>query len=148
MRPHRQDGLTLIELIITIVLATIIGLPVGFFVSEYIKGALNARDTTVAMNLARDEIERLESFNDFCHAELNLTGPLGSTVARPDYPAYVVTRIVSCQTGNCSSNCSLAAPANTDNGMKRIEIRVAKVGSSSTLASLMTYRTKFVLFGS
>ena len=138
-------GLTLIELVITISLAGILGIPVGILLSEHLNAALRARDATVATNLARYEIERLDSLNDFCHADLTINSPGGTTI-NPylGYP-YALTRIVWCQTGNCASNCG--APANANNGVKRIEIRVTKSGSSTILASLVTYRTQYVLFG-
>ena len=139
-------GLTLIELVITISLAGILGIPVGVLLSEQLGAAIHARDASVAMNLARAELERLESFNDFCHPETALTASSGVVVAFPAYPSYVVTRIVSCQTGDCTSTCG--TPSNANNGIKRVEIRVTKTGSTAPLASLITYRTKFVLYGS
>ena len=139
-------GLTLIELVITISLAAIIGIPVGLLLSEHLNGALRARDAIVAMNLARYEMERLDSLNDFCHVDLNMNSPAGTPLnSYQGYP-YTLTRIVWCQTGNCASNCG--SPSNANNGVKRIEIRMTKSGSTGVLASLVSYRTEFVLFGS
>ena len=144
--PH---GLTLVELVVTIVLTAIIGVPMGRMVAEQLRGALNARDSTIAMNLARLELERLDSLNDFCHADLALTG--GTTAPNPD-PAFTVTRIVSCQTPTSSCACSCSggcggAPSNARNDIKRIEIRVTKSGSGELGAAAVTYRTKYVSFG-
>lgn len=151
----KQAGLTLVELVITISLAAIIGVPTGILLSEHLTGALRARDYTVAMNLARREMEQLDSLdsasgldnaNGFCHPDLALTVPSPPPIVGywPGYP-YDLTRIVQCQVGNCGSNC--ASPSNANNGIKRIEIRVTKSGSSDRLATLVTYRTKYVLFG-
>ena len=143
----RRGGLTLVELALTIGLAGIVVIPIGVVLSQHLAGAMWSRDAGVAMNLARSEVERLDSLNDFCHAQLNLTSPTPPPVDGywPGYP-YAMTRVVSCQQNDCSVNCG-AAPTNARNGVKRIEIRVTKSGSGQLLASLVTYRTKFVSFG-
>ena len=151
-----RQGLTLVELVMTISLAAILGIPVGILLSEQLTGTLKARDYAVAMSLARAEMDRLDildsppgldnNANGFCHADLAPTSPTPLPIVGywTGYP-YDLTRIVQCQTGDCSSNC--ASPANTNNGVKRIELRVTKSGSSDLLASLVTYRTKYVRFG-
>ena len=140
-------GLTLVELIITISLAAIIGVPTGILLSEHLTGALRSRDYTVAMNLARADLEQLDSFfNNFC--SLSSAGPAPVS----GYPAYILERVVSCQTTGSSCNCSCSggcggAPSSARNDIKRIEVRVTKSGSTDRLATLVTYRTKYVLFG-
>lgn len=152
MRPRLRAGLTLVELVITISLAAIIGIPTGILLSEHLTGALRARDYTVAMSLARREMERLDSLNNFCHTDLDVTAPSPPPLVGywPGYP-YDLTRIVQCQAGDCTSQspgtCH-SPPANARNGIKRIELRVTKSGSTEVQARLVTYRTKYVLFGS
>ncbi len=146
MRSPPDIGLTLVELVITISLAAIISIPVGLLLSEHLSGVMRSRDVTVAMNLARYEVERLESLNNFCHTDLTVNSPAGTTINPYQGYPYGLTRIVWCQTGDCTSNCA-SPPSNAANGVKRIEIRVTKSGSTAILASLVTYRTKFVLFG-
>ena len=142
---NRRSGLTLVELIITISLAAIISVPVGILLSEQLQSALRARDATVAVNLARYELERLDSLNNVCHADLTVNSPAGTTItAYQGYP-YNLTRIVWCHTGNCASNC--ASPSNANNGIKRIEIRVTKSDAATPSATVTTYRAKFVLWG-
>ena len=145
MGPH-SNGLTLVELIVTISLAAILGIPAGILFSEHLTAALRARDATVAMSLARYELERLDGLNDFCHVDLTVNSPAGATISLYQGYPYALTRTVWCQTGNCASNC--ATPSNANNGIKRIEIRVTKIGSTENQATLVTYRTKYVLFGS
>ena len=152
VRRHER-GLTLVELVVGISLSAILGIALGVLVSEHLRAALRARDMTVATNVARAELERLESLGTivgqenttgFCHPDLNLTA--GVLVPALSGPSYIVTRIVTCQTGSCVSNC--ASPSNANNGIKRIEIRVTKTSSAGERqAYLITYRTKFVLFG-
>jgi type II secretory pathway pseudopilin PulG len=152
--------MTLVELIITIALAAILGIPAGILLSEHLGAALRARDFSVAMSLARAEMERLDSLvngadsdtANFCTTDLAL-GAVGPT-AIAGYPQYSLTRTVSCQTPSsscacsCSGSCGTGSPTNARNDIKRIEIRVTSSGSGESLASLATYRTKYVLFGS
>ena len=145
MRSNIQNGLTLVELVITISLSGIIGVPVGILLSEQLRAALRARDSVVAMNLARYEMEQLDSFNNFCHTNLTVNSPAGTTIDPYQSTPYALTRIVWCQTGDCASNCG--SPLDANNGIKRIEIQVRHSGSSEVLALLVSYRTKYVLFG-
>ena len=138
-----RRGLTLVELVITISLAAIISIPVGILVSEHLTGALRARDALVAMNLARYEMEWLDSLNDFC-ASPDLSVGTTPLVDYQGYP-YTLTRTVTCFLGTCS-DCP--SPPTTSQGVKRISIAVTKTGESQVLATLSTYRTKHVLFGS
>ena len=144
MTTIRRRGLTLVELIITISLAAIIGIPVGILLSEHLAGALRARDATVAMNLARYELEKIDSLNNFCDPSLNL---VTTTIDPYQGLPYALTRIVSCRTGGTTcDNCNLP-PSNANNGVKQIQIQVRKSGSSEILATLISYRTKYVNFG-
>ncbi len=150
MRAHFLKGLTLVELIISISLAGIIAIPVGILVSEHLNAAIRARDATIAMNLARYELERLDSLNDVCHVDL--TTPSTTTIISYQSLSYTLTRTVSCQVtpivGNCASNCtSPNPPPSGNNGIKRIAITVTRNSSAEVLASVITYRTKFVRFG-
>ena len=140
-------GLTLIELVITISLAAILGIPIGLLLSEHLNGALQARDAAEAMSLARRELELLDSFNNFCDLALSIVPPQTFDPYLAPYP-YALTRTITCQVGgaNCTSACA-AAPAATDNAVKRIQITVRKRGSPDPLASVVTYRTKYVRFG-
>ena len=141
-----RRGLTLIELVIGMSLAGILGIPTGLLLSETLEGLLNARDSVAAVSVAREAMERLESLNDFCHPDLAVNAPSGVTFDPYQGTPYTLTRTVWCQAGNCDNTC--AAPANGANGIKRIEITVRKQGASPILISLVTYRTKFVSFGS
>lgn len=132
-------GLTLIELVLTIALAGILAVPTGLLLTEHLREAMSSRDSTFALQLARAEVERLESFNNFFKSpELNI----GSTLM-PNYQGYPydVTRAVTCQVGNCVS------AALNSQGVKRIDIVVTQAGSLQPQARLISYRTKHVSFG-
>jgi len=132
-------GLTLVELVITIALAAILCVPAGILLSEHLKGALDARDYTVAMSLARQEMERLDSLNDFfASPDLNI-GTTSGTVS--GFPAYTRTVTISCLVGNCTN------PGTGSQGVKQITVVVTKTGPSDVLATLVSYRTKHVFFG-
>lgn len=128
-------GLTLVELVITISLAAIIGVPVGILLSEQLKGALTARDYTVGMALARAELERLESLNDFFAIASQPAAPV------PGFPAYTRSVTVTCLLGDCRSG------ATKRQGTKRIDVVVTKTDTPDLVATLVTYRTKHVAFG-
>ncbi len=151
-----RRGLTLVELVITISLTAILAIPVGILLSEYFTGAVHARDATIAMDLARYELERLDGLNDFfvdhspANSDLKVNCPSGSAVTQafPNYQTYpsvswpyTLTRVVDCFLGNCCTT-GTANP-----GIKRVRVTVTKSGSIDPLATLTTYRTKNVLFG-
>jgi hypothetical protein len=135
-------GLTLVEVIITVGLAALLGIPVGVLLSEHLGGALRARDYTVAMSLARSEAERLDSLNDFFHPDLNVTQ---TDVFNYLNTPYTLRREVTCVEGNCT------AVGTGSQGVKRITITVYKPSATdlfaSVVATLATYRTKHVSFG-
>ena len=139
-----RHGLTLVELVITISLTAILGIPIGILISEHLTAAIRTRDVAVAMNLARYEMERLDGLNDFFAApDLNVTST--TTQNYQNFP-YTLVRTVDCLVGDCTS-VSL-----TIQGVKRIRVTIYKPSASDPLATpvatIVTYRTKNVLFGS
>jgi len=138
-----RRGLTLVELVITIVLAALIGVPVGLLVSEHLGGALRARDEVLGMSLARRELERLDSFDNFFHSDL----ALGTPPDQLNYAGtpYTLRSTVDCIEGNCTTT------ATSSQGVKRITVRVFRPNAgdpaATLLATLVTYRTKHVAFG-
>jgi len=150
MTQSARRGLTLVELVLTILLVGLLGVPIGILLAEHLRGGLKTRDSSVAMSLARRELELLDSFNNFCHPALDITSSSGVTFDPylPGY-AYALTRIVSCHVGDCTSSAPFICPppSNANNGIKRIELRVTRSGSSDVLATLVSYRAKHVLFG-
>ena len=135
-RDAQQDGVSLVEMVITIAVATIISVPVGMLLMEHLNGAVRARDQEIAMHLARYELERLDALNNYA--------TLASVPAYslPGYAAYTITTTVSCQTGGSTCNNGGAE------SLKRIQVDVRKTGETNPLASLVTYRAEDVLFGS
>ena len=132
-------GLTLIELVIAVLVAGIIGAPVGLLVSEQLRAALSSRDAGAALPLARAELERVDSLNNFFAPDL----ALGTTVLANyrGFP-YDLRREVTCEAGNCVN------PSLGSQGIKRIRITVTRAGSAERLVGLTSSRTKHVAFGS
>lgn len=128
-------GLTLVELIITISLTAIVSVPVSLLLSRQLGAALGARDTSIGMQLARAEMERLDSLNDFFAIASQAAAPV------PGFPAYTRSVTVACLLGNCVNT------GTGSQGVKRITIVVTKTGSTNPFATLVTYRTKHVFFG-
>lgn len=137
-----RRGFSLVELILVIILSAILGIPVAMLISEQIRLSLRARDASMAMSLARMELERLESLNNFCHADLNIAS---TTMASYAGQPFTLFRNVVCQFGNCASNC--ATPSNTNNGVKRIDITVARTGTTEIVATVQAYKAKYMLNG-
>ena len=144
-------GMTLVELVLTIALAGIIGFPTGLLVFEHFRSAMDARDAVVATQLARYEMERLDGLNNFFAApDLDVSCPSGSlvTACTQGYQgfAYDMLRRVDCIAGDCCQTGS------SSQGMKRIRVTISKTNSpacsAQPLAELRTYRAKHVLFGS
>ena len=131
----RGAGFTLVELVIAICLSAILGIPAGVLISEQLRAALTARDQVVAIGLARAELERLESLNDFF--AITTQAP----AAVPGFAAYTRAVTVTCEAGNCTNT-------NFDSqGIKQIDVTVTKTGIAGSLASLTTYRAKHVSYG-
>lgn len=134
----KQSGMTLVELALTVGLAGIIGIPTGLLLSEHLRQAVTSRDSQVATQLARYEMERLDGLNNFFHPDLNL-GSRPATI--PGYPSYNLAIVISCLPGgNCTN------PDIDRHGIKRIQITVTKPGLTNQLARMISYRTKCVCF--
>ena len=155
--PSEISGMTLVELVITIATAAIIGIPTGLLISEHLQQSILLRDSNLGAQLARYELERLDGLNNFFAADLAtnaaspstpvvtvipLNPPPATYLMSPQSYPYTITRAVSCQIGDCT-----AGSPSTLQGVKRIVVTVTKSGSATPLIRLVTYRTKYVSFG-
>lgn len=133
-------GLTLLELVITLTLAGILAVPIGLLLGEQVHQAVSSQETNPALQLARYEMERLDSLNNFFE---NPDLSIGSTTQTNFLgTSYDMTRTVSCIVGNCTSGSF------NSQGVKLIEVTVTKSGATEPSVALTTYRTKHVSFGS
>ena len=134
-----RRALTLVEVILTIVLASILGIPTGLLIAEHLNIGIRSRDSVLATQLARNEMERLDAPNDFFASTLTP----GSPVIITNYQGfpYTMTRSVVCLAGDCASAVTSTF------GVKQVTVTITKPDTGATLARLITYRTKHVAFG-
>lgn len=78
-------GVTLVELVMAIVVLALISIPMGLMIRSQIQGMMAGTDLTIAGNLARLEIERLQN--------LPFADILSGTTSYPGY-AYDISRTV------------------------------------------------------
>ena len=125
----KRQGFTLIELILTIVVVSICAIPLSLLVSQHVTSLFQSQDYTMAVNLARFEMEKV---NNMSYANI----VSGSFLNYRGYP-YDVTRTVSYAQGNGS----------TAESLKKIQVDVKKAGSSTVLVTFLTYIVRNIIYG-
>ncbi|MFA5260844.1 MAG: prepilin-type N-terminal cleavage/methylation domain-containing protein [Candidatus Omnitrophota bacterium] len=122
-------GVTLVELILTMVILGIVAVPLTLMLYEHVEGVFLSSDQMLAAQLGRREMERQ---NNMAYDSL-------LTASQSNYQGYPfdVDTTVSYVYGNASSVESL----------KSVQVEVTKHGSSDVLANYITYRVKNVQFG-
>ena len=117
-------GFTVIETLMTIILVSVVAIPLALFLSRHVNSLYQSRDYTMAVNLARFDMERVKNM------------PYGNIVSAsfPNFLGYNygVTRTVTFMQGNAGSAESL----------KQVQVDVRATGSATILVSLVTYIAK------
>ena len=126
-----QEGFTLIELIMTMIVIGIVSVPLSFLITSHLEGVFLLEDDTIAPNLALFELEKV---NNMAYATIN-----AGTINISNYQgyAYDVTRTVSFVQGNAGSAESL----------KQIRVEVREGGETKVNAGLTMYLAKGVDYG-
>lgn len=129
LKCSRKSGFTLIELVMTIVVVSIVAIPLSLLVHQHLTSVSQSSAYSTAVNLARFEMEKV---NNMAYANI-------SSVTIPNYEGYGfdVTRTVTFVQGNAGSLESL----------KQIRVEVKNAGSSAVLFNLVTYLAKNVSYG-
>ena len=124
MFANKSKGFTLIELVMTIVVVGIVGVPLALSIGQQVYSTVQSGAYTKALNLARYEMEIL---NNTAFASI-------ATASYPSFQGYPynVTVTVTYAQGTSSSTESL----------KLIVVSVTQTGSATVLASLTTYMAK------
>jgi prepilin-type N-terminal cleavage/methylation domain-containing protein len=128
-RQRSVSGFTLIELIMTIIVVGLVSIPLSLLIAEQVESAVYSKDSALAFNLARFEIEKM---NNTAYASI-------SSASFSNYQGYSydVNRTVSYVNGD----------AGTAESTKKITVIVTRAGGGDTLATLITYVTKNVSYG-
>ena len=120
------QGFTLIELIMTIVVVSICAIPLSLLGSQHVTSVFQSADYTMAVNLGRFEMEKVNNmtFNSILSANSIYPG------YNYDVPRTVTVLFVQ---GNES--------------LKKIQVDVKKAGSATVIVSFVTYIARNVLYG-
>jgi prepilin-type N-terminal cleavage/methylation domain-containing protein len=118
-----KSGFTLIEMIITIVLVSIVMIPIALIAAEFVRSTVYADSLTMAANLGRQEMAIV---NNLSYADPTLAdGYDHRTTNYAGYP-YDVRRAVNSVIG-------------TNDNLKRVMVDVFPRGSATRLIELVTY---------
>ena len=126
---HKKRGFTLIELIMTIVVAAIVAVPLSLLLSQQIQSVFQSEDLTIMRQLARFEIEKVSNMN---YANI-------SSDSFSNYEGYnydLIRTVIYAQ-----------GTAENPESLKEITVEVSKSGSTEVLTSLVTYIAKNVSYG-
>ena len=127
---RRKKGFTLIELIMTIVVVSIIAIPLSLTVFQYIVSFVSTQNLTQAIQIARWDLERISRI-DYGDSTMDE----GITIISAPYADYgydVERDINIIQSGT--------------EGLKQIDIRVYPQGTTDTLTTFTTYKAENVSF--
>ena len=126
---YRGRGFTLVELIMTVVVVSIVAIPLSLLISQHLESVLQSQDYTLAVTLARLDMEKVNnlSYNNIVSGSFS---PYQGT-------NYDVTRTVTYAQGD-----EAAAES-----MKKIVVDVKRSGDAAVLVSLVTYVTKNITYG-
>jgi len=113
----------------TVVVIGIIAVPLALLINQQIKSVFVSQDLTVARNLARFEMEKI---NNIPYADI-----VSADFSNYQGYGYNVVRAVSYVEGNDTSPESL----------KKITVSVVKSDNAQILAVLITYLAKNVSYG-
>lgn len=126
-------GLTLIELIMTIVVVSILGIPLALLLREHIEGAFQSQDDTMAVNFARLEMETVKnmSYDNILIGNFISSNPIYSQYG---FEAEIRVRYIQ-------------GSGSTPERLKEIRVNVRKLGDPTVLFSLVTYLARNVNYG-
>lgn len=118
-----KRGFTLIEIIITIVIWSVLIIPIAFMVKEHIIGAATASDIAAGYNLCRLEMSKV---NNLSYSDATLADGYNNTTTNYEGYKYDLNRSVNYAN----------SPANT---LKKVTVTVYESGTTRQLANLVTY---------
>src|SRR3989338_8629985 len=129
MLKSHPRGFTLIELVMTMIIVSIVSIPLSLLIGAHIESVFVSERDAVAANLVRYEMEKV---NNMTYANI-------ATASFSNYEgyAYDLTMTVTYVQGNGASVESL----------KKIQVEVKKAGETNVIARSVTYLAKNVAYG-
>ena len=127
----RQDGITLIELIVTIVLLAIVILPTAKLFQQLVETMNYCNNKAMANNLLRNEMSLI---NNLSFSGPALTDGYDNTTADYEGYGFNLRRQVNIVTG-------------TNNAIKRVVVGLTHPSTSAVIAQAATYVAQNVSFG-
>ncbi len=126
-RPN--SGFSLVELIMTIVVMSIVSVPLSLLIGAHLESVFVSEDEAMAQNLARFEMEKVNNMNYANVTSANF----------PNYQGYQydLVRTVSYVQGNGA----------TAESLKKITVDVTKSNGTKVIAGLITYLAKNITYG-
>jgi len=122
-----KKSFTLVELVMTIILVSILWVPLSLMVFQYIESYVRSENLTSSLQLIRLELETLCALN---YEDIN-----SATFSQYQGYPYDLERIVSYEYGGAAS----------DESLKKIEVVVYYLNESEPITTIITYRAKNVL---
>jgi len=125
-----KKGFTLIEIIMTIVLLGVISVALGLYVAQQVQAVARVDEYTLALNLARREMEIV---NNLAYASIAT-----ATISNYDgYAGFSMDRTVT-----------VVPPPGGAEELKQVLVQIKRPGGTENLATLVTYIANKVSFGS
>ena len=129
LKLHHNRGFTLVELIMTIAIVGVVAIPTSLFLAQHLQSSFQSKDMTMAVELARLEMEKVKN--------LDYTNIISANYSQYQGYSYDVTRTVTFAQGDEASPESL----------KQIKVEVTKAGGVDVLISIVTYLSKNIGYG-
>ncbi|MFH1360209.1 MAG: prepilin-type N-terminal cleavage/methylation domain-containing protein [Candidatus Omnitrophota bacterium] len=132
IRPQKEfllqrAAFTLIELLITIVVVGIISIPLSVSLFQQVEGTFRSQDYTMAINLARYEMEIVNNMD-------------WDNILSANYLNYLGTSY------NLARRVRMITPPGVE-GLKQVSIQVRRAGSADDLAIFITYIARNARYG-
>ena len=129
MLKSHPRGFTLIELVMTMIIVSIVSIPLSLLIGAHIESVFLSERDVMAENLACYEMEKV---NNMTYANI-------ATASFSNYEgyAYDLTRTVTYVQGDGASVESL----------KKIQVEVKKAGETNVITRSVTYLAKNVAYG-
>ena len=126
---NNQKGFTLIEIIMTIVVIGIVAVPLSLFIFENVKSTMQSEEYSLAINLARMDMERIYNTSY-------------ANIVSATFPGYQGYKFDVQRTVSFAAGSSISAES-----LKLVRVTVTDPGDSSPSITFVTYIARNVSYG-